>query len=431
MPLIGTLTVPGDKSISHRALIFSAFSRGESRIFNCSPAQDVQSSADCLAKLGLRIERKGNGHHGEFLIHSDGVDALKAPSEILDAGNSGTTIRLMSGLVAGRPFTCKFDGDSSLRRRTMKRIFDPLAEMGAKVDATSNTYAPFEITGGALQGKSFELKVASAQVEACILLAGLQAQGETRVSAPYTVRDHTRRMFSHLAIPCETADGALSVKRLSEPVKPFELTVPSDISSAAFFMVAAACCEGSDITLKNVGMNPGRTLIIDVLKNMGASINVENEREVSGEPVADIHVRYNGRLNGIAVSEERIASGIDELPVLAIAGALCDGEFLVSGAEELRHKESDRIKSLCDNLKNAGVDVDEKPDGFLIRGKCSIPGGSPWSSHGDHRLAMTALIASTVFENAVKIDDVDCIAVSYPTFQQDLASLVTGMPTLL
>ena len=419
-PFIGSLTVPGDKSISHRALIFSAFSKGKSRVLNCSPAHDVESSADCLRKLGLVIKRDEDS---VYEIESEGIDSLTAPTAVLDAGNSGTTIRLMSGLVAGRAFTSEFDGDESLRKRTMKRVFEPLRDFGVKVEAKDDTYAPFKITGGNLVGKSFDLKVASAQVEACILLAGLQAEGETSVTAPHTVRDHTRRMFEHIGIPFTFKDKTLSVERLNKPVDAYELTVPSDISSAAFFMVGAACSPGSDLTLKTVGMNPGRTLIVDLLRRMGADIQVENARDLCGEPVADIHIRYSGRLNGISVPPDSIASGIDEIPILAIAGALCDGEFHVSGAEELRHKESDRITSLCDNLKAAGVSVKEQPDGFTIQGQKTIAGGSPWLTHLDHRLAMTGLIASHVFDSALDIDDPTCMSVSYPTFGDDLAHL--------
>ncbi|MDZ4835111.1 MAG: 3-phosphoshikimate 1-carboxyvinyltransferase [Candidatus Melainabacteria bacterium] len=428
-PLSGSLTVPGDKSISHRALIFSAFSQGTSEVFNCSPAHDVISTAECLNRLGLSVKKqKSDGPQSQntnFLIESGGIKSLRSPTELLDAGNSGTTIRLMSGLVAGCPFTTKFDGDESLRKRTMKRVFQPLAEMGAQVTATEDAYAPFAITGGALKGKEFVLNVASAQVEACILLAGLQAEGKTSVTAPRTVRDHTRRMFEYIGVSFVSGDKKLSVEALTKPIPAYKLTVPSDISSAAFFMVAAACIPDSDLTLLSVGINPGRTLIIDVLRDMGASIDVVNEQELCGEPVADIRVRYNGRLTGVNVPEEHIATGIDEIPVLAIAGAICDGEFKVSGAEELRHKESDRISALCNNLKAAGVDVDEKSDGFIIRGQKTICGGSSWKTALDHRLAMTAIVASYVFEKPLEIDDPDCMSVSYPEFRNDFEKVMS------
>lgn len=422
-PFTGSITVPGDKSISHRALIFSAFSEGETRIQNCSPAHDVESTAECLRRLGMSIQK---GDDGTFEIENGGIDQLREPTEILDAGNSGTTIRLLSGLVAGRSFTSKFDGDASLRKRTMKRVFEPLRQMGAQVNATEGAFAPFEISGGSLTGRAFELTIASAQVEACILLAGLQADNETSVGAPHTVRDHTRRMFHHIGIPYHQKDKTLSVKRLARPVKGYDLTVPSDISSAAFFMVGAACSPGSDLTLESVGMNPGRTLIIDILRNMGANIEVLNPRELCGEPIADIRVKYGSRLNGIAIPKEQVASGIDEIPILSIAGSLCDGGFIVTGAEELRHKESDRISSLCNNLRAAGVVVDERPDGFVISGKERIKGGSAWQTHLDHRLAMTGLIASKLFEEPLAIDDPTCMSVSYPTFEDDLKRLTAG-----
>lgn len=427
-PLIGSLVVPGDKSISHRALIFSAFSQGKSEVLNCSPAHDVISTAECLRRLGLDViqheDVEGQTSNTSFTIESGGIESLRAPTQLLDAGNSGTTIRLMSGLVAGRPFTSRFDGDESLRKRTMKRVFQPLTEMGAQVNAAADAYAPFEIKGGGLKGKDFVLNVASAQVEACILLAGLQADGETSVTAPRTVRDHTRRMFNYIGIPFKQSERTLGVQRLEKPVKPYRLTVPSDISSAAFFMVAAACIPGSDLTLRSVGINPGRTLIIDVLREMGASIEVLNEEDLCGEPVADIRVRHNGRLSGVSIAEEHIATGIDEIPILAIAGATCQGVLKVSGAEELRHKESDRISALCDNLKAAGVDVDEQQDGFVIRGKTSIAGGSPWKTFLDHRLAMTAIVASHVFEQPLSIDDPECMAVSYPGFATDFSRII-------
>ncbi len=425
--LQGFLTVPGDKSISHRALIFSAFAEGRVQIDNLSPAHDVRSTADCLKKLGLTVVvREVNGIPSTIEIESGGISSLKEPSAVLDAGNSGTTMRLLAGLVAGRPFVSRFDGDESLRRRTMKRVIQPLSEMGARVRAAEDMYAPFEITGHQLYGKNFSLAVASAQVEACILLAGLQARGETVVTAPYTVRDHTRRMMSFLAIPFHSHERTIGVSCLTKPISPYHVTVPSDISSAAFFMVAAALTPGSDLTLQAVGTNPGRTLIVDVLRSMGAEIEISNNRELCGEPVSDVRVRYRGPLSGVSLRKEEIARGIDEIPILSLAGALSQGTFEVSGAEELRHKESDRIKALCANLLPAGVDVVERPDGFVITGKRSIPGGSVWSTKGDHRLAMTGMIASLVFEQEVEIDDRDCMSVSYPGFAADLSQVLSN-----
>lgn len=414
----------------------SAFSSGRCRIFNLSPAADVLSTAACLRKVGLQIGKEltkaagldagtcsESGHF--FEIDSKGIDSLTAPIAVLDAGNSGTTMRLLCGLMAGRPFTCRFDGDSSLRKRTMKRIFDPLRRMGATITSDNEPYAPFSIDGGDLKGQEFQLSIASAQVEACLLLAGLQADGVTSVSTSAGVRDHTRRMFEYLKVPFSVdKNGSLSVSRLAHPIGGFELIVPADISSAAFFMVAAACVPGSELLLEATGINPGRTLVIDVLKSMGAHIEVGNERIVSGEPIADILVKNSGALGGCTIGGEVVASGIDELPVLALAGAVCDGEFLVSGASELRHKESDRITAITSNLARAGVNVEEREDGFVIRGKRSIPGGSDWLTHGDHRMAMSGLVASLIFEQPLKLDSKDSIAVSYPGFEGDLKTLL-------
>lgn len=414
----------------------SAFSSGRCRVFNLSPAADVRSTADCLRNAGLGIGTDWTARasledgicteSGPFLeIESKGIDSLTKPTAVLDAGNSGTTMRLLSGLMAGRTFSCRFDGDSSLRKRTMKRIFEPLRQMGAMITSENEPYAPFSIEGGNLQGHEFRLSIASAQVEACILLAGLQADGVTSVSTSGGVRDHTRRMFEYLSVPFSVEkNGSLSVSRLTTPLNAFDLTVPADISSAAFFMVAAACVPGSELLLEATGINPGRTLVIDVLKSMGAHIEIGNERIVSGEPIADILVKNSGPLNGCTVSGDVVASGIDELPVLALAGAVCEGEFLVSDASELRHKESDRITAIVSNLARAGVDVEEREGGFLIRGKSSIAGGTGWLTHGDHRMAMTGLVASLIFEKPLKLDSRDSIAVSYPGFEEDLKTLL-------
>ena len=424
-PLKGAISVPGDKSISHRALIFSVLTRGKARVENLSPAEDVQSTRKCLGELGLASRELGKGL---LEVDSEGLESLRAPARVLDAGNSGTTIRLLAGLVAGRPFESKFDGDASLRRRTMKRILEPLSSMGAKYEATSGDLPPFKIHGGNLVGRHFDLNVASAQVEACLLLSGLQADGMTSVKVPHPVRDHTSRMFEHLAIPFERTDQlTLLVRRLVNPPTARDMSVPGDLSSAAFFLVAAACMEGSDLTLTGVGLNPGRTLILDVLERMGASIEIENRREQCGEPVGDIRIQSRGggrELTGCVIGGDEVALGIDELPVLALAGTVCSGEMVVSGAEDLRHKESDRISSIVGNLKAAGADVDETPDGFIVRGQRSISGGSTWKTFGDHRLAMTGMVASLVFDEPVEIDDDQCIAVSYPGFKTDLHQLL-------
>jgi len=434
----GILSVPGDKSISHRALIFSALSSGTVSIKGLSPAEDCQSTATCLRRLGLRVNQSQNPGRGAALIHeavtieSPGLNALNQSHTPLFAGNSGTTIRVMAGLVAGLPFKTRFDGDQSLRKRPMSRVLVPLAEMGAQIDyekppdaAQIPGCAPFSIKGGNLQGQAYSLKVASAQVQTALLLAGLQADGMTSVKMPSVVRDHTERMFAYMGIPfTRQQDGTITVSRLVEPVPPYTISVPGDISSAAFFMVAAACVPGSDVLLKNIGINPGRTLVIDVLKAMGADIRLESQAEITGEPVADIRVRYAGRLKGTTISGDTVAQGIDEIPVLALAGATCDGIFRVSGAEELRHKESDRLNAIVENFRRAGLRVQELADGFDLEGAGSINGNSPWATYKDHRLAMTGLIANCIFEQPVQIEETDSIRISYPGFAEHLDYLL-------
>jgi 3-phosphoshikimate 1-carboxyvinyltransferase len=422
--LHGSLAVPGDKSISHRALIFSALCKGRVTITGLSPAEDCQSSAHCMTALGLTITPDAN-ETGRLTVDSPGLDALTAPKSVLDAGNSGTTIRVMSGLVAGRPFISQFDGDQSLRKRPMSRVLDLLAQMGATVSFEAKQgCAPFSVKGTQLTGKHFDLPVASAQVQTALLLAGLQAEGSTVVSLPQIARDHTLRMFRHMGVPfAEPSANSVRVEKLHKMLDGFSLDVPADISSAAFFMVGAACLKDSDITLKNCGVNPGRTLVIDVLQRMGANIEILNAREVSGEPVADIRVRYAGRLQGTTIFGDEVASGVDEIPILSIAGALCDGQFVVEGAGELRHKESDRLTAITTNLRNIGADVQDSEEGFTLKGQAKLPGNCEWATHLDHRLAMTGLIVNLICPGGVRLEETDSIKISYPTFQQDLEQL--------
>lgn len=424
--LQGILAVPGDKSITHRALIFACLTTGTTKIEGLSPAHDCVSTADCLRSMGVEIDLQSGQKTLTAMVKSRGFGGIGNPTAVLDAGNSGTTIRLLSGFVAGRPHEYRFDGDASLRKRPMKRVLTRVAEMGAQINwEKTEGLAPFRIKGGHLQGKNFNLDVASAQVETAILLAGLQAEGETTVTLPFPARDHTRRMLTYLQIP-HRSEGELctSVSALQDEIPSKNMVVPADISSAAFFMVAAAVIPGSDITLKNVGINPGRTLILDVLERMNADIKVVGVDSLSGEPVADIRVRYNGDLTSAIVSGEEIARGIDEIPILALAGALCKGELSVSGAEELRHKESDRLALIANNFSKAGAEVDLKEDGFIIRGKRQLKGGSQWETADDHRLAMTGMVANLVCENSLQLEETDSPRISYPNFADDLQSLL-------
>ncbi len=417
--LNGSLKVPGDKSITHRALIFAGLVKGHVEIENMSTAQDCADTALCMQKLGLEIEHKPE-EKGSVMVKSPGLAGLKEPQDLLYVGNSGTTIRLLSGLLSALPISSRLDGDESIRRRPMARVIEPLSAMGAHIEAREGRFAPMTIRGGGLAGRRFDLSVASAQVETCLLLAGLAADGRTTVATPHLVRDHTRRMFSHMGVPYVENDGAISVERLPEALPSCHIKVPADISSAAFFLVCAALSKGSDLTLLSVGTNPGRTLVLDALSGMGANLERLNERLVDGEPVADIRVLGAGRLTGITLGAADLPAGIDEVPVLALAGSLCEGEMVVEGASELRHKESDRLALLVSNLSRNGADIEEREDGFIICGRKSVRGGELWQTRGDHRMAMSGAIASLLFEQPVQIDDQACIAVSYPEFFRDL-----------
>jgi len=427
--LKGTLTVPGDKSVSHRALIFSSLIKGETEIINCSPALDCASSADCLRALGLTIESAASAG-GPISVKSPGIFDLTKPAKPLYAGNSGTTMRLLAGLLAGQPFSSTLDGDQSLRKRPMARVLKPLEEMGASVKYLSGGQtngagcAPFEIIGQKLTGRDFDLKVASAQVQTAILLAGLQAEGKTSVTLPHVVRDHTVRMFKWLGVPFEAkGDTFVQVEKLSVKTSGKRIEVPADVSSAAFMLVGAALAAGSNLLLTNVGMNEGRLLVIDVLKRMGADLTIENERLFGFEPVADLRIRCGARLKGTTISGAEVATGIDEIPVLALAGALSDGTFTVRDASELKHKESDRLQAIIDNLSAAGATIEGLPDGFVIKGSPTLKGGSKWHTYDDHRLAMSGMIAQLVCEEPLELEEIESIGISYPSFAKDLESL--------
>lgn len=418
----GTLKVPGDKSITHRALIFSALVDGVVEIENISSAQDCLDTSKCLGMLGLDISRVGDS---SLAIKSPGLNGLIKPDSVLNVGNSGTTIRILAGLLCGRPFDCQLDGDDSIRNRPMARIIEPLELMGAEIDSSENGRAPLFIKGKPLTGKSFDLRLASAQVQTSLLLAGLQAEGQTTVRTPHLVRDHTRRMFEHLKIPyLASSNQSVSVAKLSNPASSTYIEVPSDISSAAFFLVLAACSPDASVVLNSVGVNPGRIMILNTLSEMGADIKVLNTRLVSNEPVADIRIKYSGRLSGVNVKAEDVPKGIDEIPILALCASFAEGETVFSGIEELKHKESDRLNNLVSNLNRNGASAQALDDKLVVTGKGSVKGGDLWETKGDHRMAMTGKIASILFDKPVEIDDFGCVSVSYPEFQKDLDSLL-------
>ncbi len=381
-----------------------------------------------MEQIGLQLSVENNHSSDCTKVISPGLDGLRQAADVLFAGNSGTTIRLLSGLLAGRPFETSFDGDHSLRLRPMSRVLTPLSQMGARVTYLKEPgQAPFTIAGQRLQGRDFDLDIASAQVEAALLLAGLQADGQTTVKLRQIARDHTIRMFRFLKVPCRVSgDGAISVAKLKTPVPPFQLTVPGDLSCAAFFMVAAACLPGSDLHLPGVGINPGRRLVLDALIEMGADVQIEEQGDVCQEPVSDIRVKGGNKLKGSKIDSRAIAQGVDEIPILALAACLAEGEFIVKGAAELRHKESDRLALISQNIRTAGGDIQDLEDGFIIRGHQSLKGGSLWLTKSDHRLAMCGLIAQLLCDSPVEVEEIDSIHISYPKFKDDLAMLVNS-----
>jgi 3-phosphoshikimate 1-carboxyvinyltransferase len=409
-PLQGELGVPGDKSIGHRAVIFSAIARGRSRVSNLSGGEDNLRTVQAFRDLGVAIRSDGDA----LCIDGEGWEGLRAPSQVIDCGNSGTTMRLLCGVLAGRPFGATLDGDGSLRRRPMQRIMDPLGRMGAEILSRDGTgLAPLEIRGGRLRAIHFDSPIASAQVKSAVLLAGLQADGTTVVEEPQRSRDHTEIMARAFGADITVRNRLVSVvggRQLSAR----DVIVPGDISSAAFFLVAAAVIPGSDLIIRGVGCNPTRNGVIEVLRRMGASVEAVNAREQCGEPVADLRVRGR-RLAGVEIGPEMVARTIDEYPVLAVAGALAEGVTSIRGARELRHKESDRIATMTSELRKLGVEVKEHEDGMIIQGRERLDGG-PVRSHGDHRVAMALAVAGLCAGKGVQIDDSACVDISFPGF---------------
>jgi 3-phosphoshikimate 1-carboxyvinyltransferase len=416
--LRGELTVPPDKSISHRTLMLSALAYGESTIHNLSPAQDVASTLRCVLGFGLEIQRDGS----LIRLKGKGPEGFREPGNVLDCGNSGTTMRLLSGVAAARPFLTILTGDDSLRQRPMSRIVEPLRFMGAHITGRDESRrAPLVIQGGGLRGIEYHLPVASAQVKSALLLAGLGAEGKTTVVEKYPSRDHTERMLSAMGAAITVSPGTIEIDG-SRRLEPCGWRVPGDISSAAFFIIAAAAVPGSEILLRDVGINPTRAGILDVLVKMGVDIRRENLRSIGGEPIADIVVR-SSIFQPVTLEQEIIPNLIDEIPVLAVAMALAQGTSTVRNAGELRGKESDRIKMIVGNLSKLGVRIEELEDGFIVQGNGSIPGGVRVPSSGDHRIAMSMAVAGLRAEQTVTVEDFDCVAISYPGFINDLDGL--------
>lgn len=413
----GIITVPGDKSISHRAVMLGSISQGKSTIKGFLQGEDCLSTIACFKKMGVEIFQQGN----EVTVQGNGVNGLKEPIDILDAGNSGTTMRLMAGILAGQSFLSIVTGDESLRKRPMARIAAPLRQMGAAIDGRQDgRLAPLVIRGGGLRGIDYVLPVSSAQVKSAVLLAGLYAEGTTRVKEPVKSRDHTERMLKAFGGNV-TVEGEWIRIGQSQLIGQ-EVEVPGDISSAAFFMVAAAAKPGAELMIKNVGLNPTRTGIIDVLKAMGAAIAIENIRTSGGEEIGDLHI-LGGRLRGTSINQEILPRLIDEIPVIAVAAALAEGKTIITGAEELRHKESDRIAAMVAEMKKLGIQVKELPDGMEIEGPNEIGYGIV-ESYSDHRIAMALAICGLFSKGGITINHPQCIAVSFPEFQEKLKAIV-------
>ncbi|MBI4398056.1 MAG: 3-phosphoshikimate 1-carboxyvinyltransferase [Candidatus Omnitrophica bacterium] len=411
----GVYIPPGDKSISHRAVMIASLAKGISRIENFLPAEDCIHTIEAMQALGVSI-RTGKT---EVEVRGVGLNGLKPPKKEIDCGNSGTTLRLLAGILAGQPFETTLTGDASLTRRPMKRVVDPLTEMGATISgAEHGNFAPLTIQGGNLRGIYFNNKLSSAQVKSALMFAGLYAEGETVIHEPVLSRDHTERLFELFKADFEK-DGNNVIVRPSKKLAGLDFRIPSDPSSAAFFIVAAIHSEDSFLTVKDVCLNPTRTGFLEVLKRMGAKIEVK-VGESDYEPTGDIKC-FTGFLRGTAISGKMIPRLIDELPILMVASAMASGDTVISGAKELRVKETDRIHAMCANLKALGVGVTEREDGCVIHGKAFIRGGTV-PSFGDHRTAMSMAIAGLLSQEGVEIEDVDCVSTSYPGFFEDLTA---------
>ena len=414
--LRGEIISPGDKSVSHRAVIFNSLSKtNTARITNFSPGADCSSTQQIMQSLGVDITREPGGRMaGDSLtVKGVGLEGLVEPGDILDAGNSGTTTRLMAGILAGQKFLSVLTGDQSLKTRPMGRVVNPLTTMGAKISGrANNTLAPLVFHGGSLQGIKYNMPVASAQLKSCLLLAGLRADGITNLSQPAESRDHTERMLSAMGANLKK-DGLDLILQPSE-LETIDVEVPGDISSAAFWMIAAVCHPDAELLIRNVGVNPTRAGIITALNMMNARLELMDEREVAGEPVADVLVRTSD-LQGIELSGETVPLLIDEIPVIAVAAAVANGETVIKDAQELRVKESDRIEASISWLKAAGITAEGTPDGMIIAGNEKINGGC-FQSYDDHRLAMSLGIAGLISDQPITISDPDVAAISYPGF---------------
>lgn len=421
--LEGEITPPGDKSISHRAAIFNSIGWGASLVTNFSSGADCFSTVECLRKMGAKIEVEERTKYSPSLhIEGRGNQVLTEPDDILNATNSGTTLRLLSGLLAAQPFFSVLTGDESLRSRPMGRVIKPLRLMGAEIWGRSHdTLAPLAIRGGKLKGIAYKLPVASAQLKSALILAALYADGMTSIQEPAPSRDHTETMLKAMGVTLERQGSELFITPLSRPPECLDIYIPGDISSGAFWLVAGIIHPGASIMVKNCGLNPTRTGIIDVLEAMGASLEITNERDEGGEKVGDMVVK-SSQLKSVTIEGELIPRLIDELPVIAVAATQAQGTTIIRNAEELRVKESDRIETTVRELSRMGADIEALPDGMIIKGR-SILKGRLVDSHKDHRLAMSLAVAALVARGETTIDNSECVDISYPSFWEDLKKL--------
>jgi len=425
-PLSGEISPPPDKSISHRAVIISSLSEGKSIIRNFLHAEDPMRTLEAFRQMGIEIteHRAQNTEHRvqsiDLIINGKGLSGLKEPEKAVDCGNSGTTMRLLCGVLAGQPFLTTLTGDSSLMRRPMQRVITPLTEMGATINSEKGGYPPLSIKGGGLKPIRYTLPIASAQVKSAILFAGLYCDGTTSVIEPEKSRDHTERMLKAAGVSIEIKDLEVSVTGRAN-LSPLEITIPGDFSSAAFFITAGTLVRDSEILIKNTGINPTRTGLIDILKMMGADIGLENKREVSGEPVADIHIKHS-QLTGIEIGGDMVVKTIDEFPILCVAASVAYGATKITGAKELRVKESDRIASMATELRKMEVEVEELEDGIIINGRERLKAATI-QSYGDHRVAMAMTVAGLLTDGETTVEDTDCVNTSFPEFKEMIDKL--------
>lgn len=415
--LNGTLRVPGDKSISHRAVMLASLAKGTTTIEGFLLGEDCLATIECFKKMGVEIEQVGE----KVTVIGKGYDGLQEPEEILDVGNSGTTVRLMLGILATLSFHTVVIGDESIAKRPMSRVTIPLREMGAQIDGRAQgNLTPLSVRGGQTKGIHYESKVASAQVKSAILLCGLQSEGETSVDEPHISRDHTERMLSAFGVDVQR-EGTKVTVRGGGTLTAGHIVVPGDISSAAFFLAAGAIVPESKIELENVGMNPTRTGIIDVLEQMGAKLEIKNERVVNAEPIADLTISTS-ELKGIDISGAIIPRLIDEIPIIALMATQAEGTTVIKDAEELKVKETNRIDTVVEELTKLGANIEATDDGMIIHGKTSLKGGNV-SSYGDHRIGMMLAIAGCIASGDVAISQAESIAISYPNFFEHLTML--------